>query len=252
MSQHDAYNLDFYQHADKLAYSSAQIIVPSLLSVIPVDSVIDVGCGTGAWLAVFRQQGVDNILGIEGWWVLNYPGLLRIPVDKMIIVNDLRDEWNLTARFDLALCLEVAEHLPYGFARDLIERLVSLAPVVLFSAAVPGQEGTCHVNEQWPEFWERLFGEHDYLPVDLLRPRIWQNPAVAWFYQQNMYLYVDERKLAALPFLKDFYDRTRGCPLTLVHKKILQPCKSLRAYIQALPRVARQTFRRRFFRKSFG
>jgi len=252
MSQHDVYNLDFYQHVDRLAYSSAQVIVPTLLGAISVDSVIDVGCGTGAWLAVFREQGVNNIVGIEGPWILNYPEIIRIPFDKIIIVNDLCDDWNVSTRFDLALCLEVAEHLPYGFSRNLIERLVSLAPVVLFSAAVPGQEGTYHVNEQWPEFWERLFGEHDYVLLDLLRPRIWQNPAVAWFYQQNVYLYVHRPILGTFPSLKDFYDRTRGCPLTLVHKKILRPCKGLRAYLRILPRVARETLRRRYFGKSCG
>jgi hypothetical protein len=51
---------------------------------------------------------------------------------------------HLVGRFDLAVCLEVAEHLPPERAESFIRELCDLAPVVLFSAAIPGQGGTGH------------------------------------------------------------------------------------------------------------
>jgi hypothetical protein len=50
-------------------------------------------------------------------------------------------------RFDLAISLEVAEHLPEGSAGALVSTLIEAAPVVVFSAAIKGQSGTNHINE---------------------------------------------------------------------------------------------------------
>ena len=52
-------------------------------------------------------------------------------------VQDLRRSFRLERRFDLALCLEVAEHLPAKAADAFVASLVELAPVVVFSAAMP-------------------------------------------------------------------------------------------------------------------
>lgn len=74
--------------------------------------------------------------------------------------------------FDLAVSLQVAEHLPPSSAKGFIDSLAKLAPVVLFSAAIPLQAGAEHLNEQWPEYWAALFKTHDYLPIDCIRGRM--------------------------------------------------------------------------------
>jgi ribosomal protein L11 methylase PrmA len=43
--------------------SSAEVIVPLVLEVVKARSVIDVGCGTGEWLSVFKEHGVEDIGG---------------------------------------------------------------------------------------------------------------------------------------------------------------------------------------------
>ena len=98
----------------------------------------------------------------------------------------LRMPIHLERRFDLVLCLEVAEHLPADSAPTLIDSLVSLGPVIVFSAAIPYQGGTHHVNEQRPEYWARHFATKEYVPVDFLRRQIWQLHDVEWFYAQNI------------------------------------------------------------------
>jgi hypothetical protein len=85
--------------------------------------------------------------------------------------------------------LEVAEHLPESRARGLIADLNGLAPCVLFSAAVPGPTGTGHINAQYLPYWIELFAVRGYQGVDAIRPAIWGNPDVEWFYQQDIVIF---------------------------------------------------------------
>src|SRR5262249_55540494 len=117
---------------------------------------------------------------------------------------DLQRPVRLDDRFDLALCLEVAEHLPAKSARALVESLAAAAPVVLFSAALPGQGGTHHVNEQWPLYWERLFAENGMQKRDVLRPLIWRNRSISDCYRQNIYLFKESDHCCNLDFMDQF------------------------------------------------
>jgi 2-polyprenyl-3-methyl-5-hydroxy-6-metoxy-1,4-benzoquinol methylase len=100
---------------------SANVVVPLVNSMIQPESVVDVGCGSGVWLSVFREHGVKRILAIEGSHVdANW---LRIPRDCIKFI-DLCRSFESQETFDLALCLEVAEHLPAKSAQDLIQSLV--------------------------------------------------------------------------------------------------------------------------------
>jgi SAM-dependent methyltransferase len=164
--------------------AGARAIVPRLREIFEPRSVVDVGCGTGAWLAAF---GLDDVLGIDA----HAPDdALDFPRDKFRHA-DLAEPLELDRRFDLALSLEVGEHLPEAAAAMLVKSLVSLAPVVVFSAAIPGQPGTDHLNCQWPEWWASLFREHDYRPSDCLRLNLWNDGDIPFYYAQNMIVYSD-------------------------------------------------------------
>ncbi len=211
------YNETFY--ADILGGSrrSARRIVPTVVDLVVPRSVIDVGCGAGTWLDAFREAGVDDLMGIDGARVDD--DLLQVP-RELVTVADLRRPLAVTRRFDLAICLEVAEHLPARAAADFVAGLAALAPVVLFSAAVPYQGGTGHVNEQWPSYWQAHFDDHDFVVVDCLRPRFWDDEEVTPLYAQNVLLLVHREHLAIQPTLLREYEQTRGQPLDLVHPRI--------------------------------
>jgi hypothetical protein len=70
------------------------------------------------------------------------------------------------------------------------------APVVLFSAAIPGQGGYGHVNEQWPGYWARMFDECGYGVSDALRWAIWNDERVEPWYRQNLLLCASPTRLA--------------------------------------------------------
>jgi SAM-dependent methyltransferase len=198
------------------AIRSARAIVPLVVDLVEPRSAIDVGCGTGAWLAVLVEHGIEDVVGVDGAYVDR--AQLLIPPEKFV-ARDLSKPLAFDRRFDLALSLEVAEHLPAASAPTFVKALVELAPVVLFSAAIPGQGGLHHINERWPDYWASLFGEHGFEPVDAVRPRIWTNPRVEPWYAQNLLLFVSQDALTESRRLKAEADRNDRI-LALVHPRI--------------------------------
>lgn len=200
------YNASFYRNQMEGSEQSARAVIPVLLSILKPASVVDVGCGVGTWLRQFIEQEIPDVLGIDGVHVDRR--LLRIPPEKFIMA-DLSQPLSVRRRFDLALCLGVAEHLPETRAAGLVADLASLAPVVLFSAAIPGQGGTSHVNEQWPEYWQGLFAQWDYCCLDCLRPLIWNDDTIEPWYRQNLLIYArSDHPVACCK---------AGYPLSIVH-----------------------------------
>jgi SAM-dependent methyltransferase len=118
-------------------------------------SVIDIGCGPGCYLVPFKRHGCE-ILGVDAC-----PTAGRVIPGNFERV-DLRFPYTPPNRFDLALCIEVAEHLEAEWADVLIETLAGCTDTILFSAAVPGQPGQYHVNVQSPEFWLSKFADRGY------------------------------------------------------------------------------------------
>ena len=192
------YTREFYASHEAGARSSAGVVVPMVMELLSPRSVVDVGCGTGVWARAFRDQGVEDVVGIDGGHL--DPSILEIPSEGFLPL-DLSEPFRLDRRFDLVVCLEVAEHLPEPSAGGFVASLVGLGDVVLFSAAIPHQGGTDHLNEQWAEYWAERFAGHGYVAVDRLRRRVWGDPRVEWWYQQNLLLFVDERRLPELPQL---------------------------------------------------
>jgi SAM-dependent methyltransferase len=187
-----------------------------VFEVVEPGRVVDVGCGTGSWLAVARELGCEDVLGIDGDYVDR--AQLEIPEEQFLAL-DLTRALPPPSSFDLAISLEVGEHLPPSRADAFVESLTSLAPVVLFSSAVPNQGGTGHVNEQWQDWWAGLFARHGCVPVDCLRHRIWNDQRVRYFYAQNMLLYVHSADIERLPRLPK-PDGDRVMPLNVVHPRL--------------------------------
>src|SRR5271154_6290276 len=110
-----------------------------------------------AWalgLKHLRRAGSRRFAALDG----TYVDASKLLIDKAYFsAVDLRKPLSIDGHFDLALCLEVAEHLPVQRATNLVKTLTTAAQVVLFSAGIPGQGGTGHVNEQWPKYWRQLF-----------------------------------------------------------------------------------------------
>jgi SAM-dependent methyltransferase len=208
------YGAEFFKSHHEGSSRSAAVVVPALIDLFQPSSVVDVGCGTGLWLSPFREHGITDVLGIDGPWVER--AQREIP-ESLFREHDLSEPLKLDRTFDLALCLEVAEHLPPQSAQPLVESLTHLSPVVFFSAAIPCQGGEGHVNERWQSFWSELFAARGYsCPTDL-RVRFWTNDAVEIWYRQNMACYVASDRLDILHRLSSAKSVSSTEPMDMVH-----------------------------------
>jgi Methyltransferase domain len=216
MQNKPTYNRDFYKTHQSGSRRSAQQIVPLVLELIRPKSVVDVGSGTGTWLSVFNESGILEFLGVDGDWV--DPNALEIPANRFFS-HDLTKPLRIDRRFDLVVSLEVAEHLPIECAETFVDSLINLGDVILFSAAIPCQGGTNHVNEQWPDYWTNLFKRKEYLAIDYIRDKVWQNELVEWWYAQNILLFMRLQSLEKYPVLKREAESTATRKLSIVHPR---------------------------------
>lgn len=190
------YTPDFFAERDKHTRYAAEKVLGVVARVLPpITSAVDVGCGVGTWLSVLAAAGATSVLGIDGPWV---------PRDRLVVPResfleaDLNGDFAPARRFDLAISLEVAEHLRPESADRFVRNLTSMADVVLFSAAVPYQGGNQHLNEQWPDYWAAKFAATGYIPLDVVRKRLYDDDKIPVWYRQNSLLYVREASIASL------------------------------------------------------
>lgn len=204
------YNEDFYRQQAQVSYQSAVFMLTFLKDILTdLKSVIDVGCGVGTWLKAWKDLNPTiKIAGIDGNSVDER--YYQIPLNSYAEVNlthsyvDILKE--ITAHFappphnisfvdsikpfSLVQSLEVAEHIDMVYAENFIDLLTSLGDIVLFSAAIPFQGGTHHINCQPPQYWADKFFARGYVCYDILRPKFWGDERIAWWYWQNSFLYV--------------------------------------------------------------
>ena len=198
---------------DRITYNknAAREVLPLVFNIRKINSVLDVGCGLGTWLAVSKDLGVENIIGVDGEWVNRE--LLEIK-KEYYINHDLNKPLQLDKKFDLVISLEVAEHIEAKCAEIFIESLVNHSDFILFSAAIKNQGGQNHINEQNPEYWSKKFNAFGFEFYDILRPLIWNNQLVEYWYRQNIFI------VARKGLLNKKYKSITE-PLTLVHPELL-------------------------------
>jgi SAM-dependent methyltransferase len=237
---HAAYTETFFKDMAGQSGSSAAVVVPLLCEMLEPSSVVDVGCGTGEWLAEFLRRGVEEVHGLDGHWV----DPARLSIDPACFeAADLENPPSLDRRFDLVTSLEVAEHLPERAAKPFVEYLTGLGDVVAFSAAIPFQGGTSHLNEQWQNYWSELFAAQGYVAFDVVRPKIWLSSEVEFWYRQNLIVYMAAERAAQFP------DEPTDTVLPLVHPDLLvrqassrswQPLGRLRTRLRLRSRLRRR------------
>jgi len=197
MHKTSTYEESYFSRRKNLSYSSALKILGLVKDFYSFSSAVDFGCGTGTWLKACMELECQTIQGFDGF---ADPSSLCIS-SECFSKKLLGENIDLKKSYDLAICLEAAEHEKEKFSNLIVENLTKASKVILFSAALPGQGGTNHINEQPPEFWQKKFEDHRYTQFDIIRPIIWDDPAVAWWYKQNIFLYVHEESIEALKLL---------------------------------------------------
>jgi SAM-dependent methyltransferase len=215
------------QVADSLR--SARVVAQIACQLFGPKSVTDVGCGQGAWLAAFAELGINEILGVDG----DYVNRDKLLFDhRHFIAVDLTRAFEIPGHYDLAICVEVAEHLPGNNSRSLVHALTQASSLVLFSAAVPGQGGSGHINEQWPSYWRSLFAAEGFGMFDPFRPRIRENDGIRWWYRQNLVVFASQEATSRYSSLGE---RVTGDDIQWVHVSLLRHERNLRSSLLKAP-----------------
>lgn len=184
--------------------SSAKVIVPLVCAAVNPKSVIDIGCGIGVWLAEFQRNGVQVVNGVDGKWVLEQ----KLLIDKENIeIYDFEDKGRTVHfvekhKYDLAVCLEMAEHVSSTRANYIVQTLSKASDVIYFSGATPYSGGMHHVNEQWQSYWINKFIDRGFVVVDYIRPKVWDNRNVCYFYAEESFVFVKKERIDDFPLLK--------------------------------------------------
>lgn len=215
------YDRTYYEERQRRTQYSAEVVLGLVLEhAAPVRSAVDLGCGVGTWLSVLREHGVEDVQGIDGPWV--DADLLAIPAERFKRVDlGAGEPVDLPRRYDLAISLEVAEHLPPGRAEPFVATLARCSDQVLFSAAVPRQGGSRHLNERWQSHWAGLFDRQGYDVHDFVRPRIWTDERMPYWYRQNTLFYVRRGTEAAATFARSSAAGS-AFPLDVVHPRLFE------------------------------
>jgi hypothetical protein len=169
------YNPVVLRKFDTMAERDAPTVITAMRARFPdARRVIDVGAGSCAFAAEVRRQGLDPVAierSSHGRRIGRAHGLDPLPFDLTHTPPA-----PVSGPFDLAYCFEVAEHVPPCLGEALVDFLCHLAPVIVFTAASPGQGGTGHINEQPRTYWEELFARRGFaaesfeLPTERLSP----------------------------------------------------------------------------------
>jgi SAM-dependent methyltransferase len=188
MPQTHTYDAEFFDYISEGSSRSAGRIVPLLMEMIRPRSVLDVGCGAGAWLREWSGHDLDDWAGVDGDYV---------DADKLLIPaahfhrHDLSRPFGLGRKFDLVYSFEVAEHIAAAHADQFVQSLTEHGDLIAFSAATPGQGGEFHVNEQPYDYWRAKFLARGYQCFDALRPLIIGDGEIEPWYRYNILLFAN-------------------------------------------------------------
>ncbi len=140
-------------------------------------SVLDIGCGIGAYLRLLGRLGAGTVLGLDA-----------LPAEATVLgageytTADLGSPIDLGRRFDLVICVEVAEHLDPAREAVLIETIARHADrAIVFSAAEPEQPGHGHVNCRPLGYWLDLWRARGWLPDAVESMAMRALASLSWF-----------------------------------------------------------------------
>jgi len=187
------YNKEFYEKRHSRTIYAANTILHNIRNFINFESVVDFGCGVGTWLYSAEKLGASETLGFEGKWL----DTSLYKASGTIKLLNLSEDINLKHRYDLAISLEVAEHLNESHSESFVNTLCNASDNVLFSAAIRGQGGKGHLNEKMQSYWVELFKKNGYECNDIIRPNIWNDTKIDFWYKQNTFLFTKNKKLNA-------------------------------------------------------
>lgn len=184
------YDEEFFDYTISSELRSSSDVAGILMKYYRPQSVIDIGCGCGIYMKAFYDLGIEDVIGYDGSKHALEKGLLP---EKMFL-HDLREHLLVDRKYDLCLCIEVAEHINNEYSIQLVQTLANASDIVFFTAASPGQGGLHHVNERPYEFWEGIFHKFGFRmdeQTEAVRREMTEKGVIYWI-ARNMRIFKNE------------------------------------------------------------
>ena len=177
--RHRVYDAEFFTEGNTIKVQSAQKVAEILCEYLDFQTVFDIGCGMGLYLAELNKLG-KTCAGCDG----SSDGVRMASEDLLVFMADATKPIQVNRKNDIVICFEVAEHIAKRHSRQLVRNCTSNGRRVVFTAAPPGQVGVGHINTQPYEFWIHLFTEQGFQCDENLSKRIRERMAsqgvVSW------------------------------------------------------------------------
>ncbi|MDP2944547.1 MAG: methyltransferase domain-containing protein [bacterium] len=185
------YDNKFFKNTIKLEADSAAQFVEVVLKYYAPGSIVDIGCGAGLYLKEFARRGIKRLTGLDGSPAAREEFLLS---KSRLVIFDLAEKYNFKKKYDLGLCLEVAEHLRAEDADILVETVTAAADNIIFTAAAPGQgpRSLGHINEQPPGYWIEKFKRKNFSYLDsrtAAMKKEMKTKGVVWWLVNNLLVF---------------------------------------------------------------
>ncbi|MGK7876185.1 MAG: class I SAM-dependent methyltransferase [Xenococcaceae cyanobacterium] len=155
------YGQQFFQDDSSYRYLTDEQIeafVKEMITLLKPHTAIDLGCGMGMYLRALKSHGVQ-LIGFDA----SLHAVQNVDPEVPVFVVDLTKPFRSNQQWDIAICFEVAEHLPKSCASILVDTLCSLSKTILFTAAGPDQPGIDHINLQPKSFWIDLYQRNGFI-----------------------------------------------------------------------------------------
>lgn len=195
MTMTTRYDRSYHASRNTDTAHAARVVLDLLHPVYADGAVLDLGCGVGTWAAAASEHGARSVQAIDGPWVDS--ALLEVTQDRFRACDLERELPDAEGPFRLTIWAENAEHLSAERGTQVLDWVCNTSDAVLFSAAIPGQGGTGHRNERWQSAWAADFERHGFRVADVVRPAIWSDARVPYWYKQNMLLYYRPDRVSA-------------------------------------------------------
>ncbi len=237
---------NFFLKHRPLTISSAKKIIKLFPNNFNPKSILDIGCGTGEWIQTFKDRYSScKFTGIDGHWIKSDDLICK---DFNFFTIDLSSELYLeifNKKYDLICCLETITDLTEQKGEDLIKKICEITDMCLFSSGTPIQTHGPHKNRQWQSYWHNLFAQNEFIALDFIRPKTWNDSDVGPWYSQNCFLFVKKSWLKNNQEWQNL-SLNHQFPIDIVHPKVAPLIHNMRLkqWLKLLPSVFRNTFKK--------
>jgi hypothetical protein len=226
-------HVEYSQSRDERARAAAIVYLSRLNSLVssPIDSVIEFGSGQGSWISEakkFFNIANSACLAIDGPWAQHWHDssvpFIACDLNKSSVATVLKSDERVQARYELAICVEVCEHLSVEAAKSVVNSICDRASIVIFGSALTGQFGQGHRNCRSHYYWQAMFLSHGFKLFDAFRSHTFEaSQDVPPWYAQNTYLYIRSDYIASMESTELAQVSSWNSSLDYPHPQVINP-----------------------------